>query len=51
MITESSDSEADTSFNEAEHTGDSKISGVSPFFSVEEINVSVSHTCTANVSW
>ncbi|XP_028897024.2 serine/threonine-protein kinase greatwall isoform X2 [Zeugodacus cucurbitae] len=48
MITESSDSEADTSLNEAEHTNDSKISGVSPFFSAEEINVSVSHTCTIN---
>uniref|UniRef100_A0A0K8UV67 Serine/threonine-protein kinase greatwall n=1 Tax=Bactrocera latifrons TaxID=174628 RepID=A0A0K8UV67_BACLA len=48
MITESSDSEADTSFNEAERTSDSKISGVSPFFSAEEINVSVSHTCTIN---
>ncbi|XP_014090455.2 serine/threonine-protein kinase greatwall isoform X2 [Bactrocera oleae] len=48
MKTESSDSEADTSFNEAERTSDSKISGVSPFFSAEEINVSVSHTCTLN---
>ncbi|XP_036323646.1 serine/threonine-protein kinase greatwall isoform X1 [Rhagoletis pomonella] len=46
--TESSDSEADTSLNEAERTSDSKISGVSPFFSVEEINVSITHTCTTN---
>uniref|UniRef100_A0A1A9W4F5 Serine/threonine-protein kinase greatwall n=1 Tax=Glossina brevipalpis TaxID=37001 RepID=A0A1A9W4F5_9MUSC len=34
-----SDSEADISLNEAEKTNDSKISGVSPFFSAEEINV------------
>ncbi|XP_054730658.1 serine/threonine-protein kinase greatwall isoform X2 [Anastrepha obliqua] len=44
-MTESSDSEADTSLNEAERASDSKISGVSPFFSVEELNVSVTHTC------
>ncbi|XP_004530056.1 serine/threonine-protein kinase greatwall isoform X2 [Ceratitis capitata] len=48
IITESSDSEADTSLNEAERTSDSKISGVSPFFSAEEINVSVPHTCVTN---
>lgn len=47
-IMESSDSEADTSLNDAEKTSDSKISGVSPFFSAEEVNVSVLHTCTTN---
>lgn len=47
---ESSDSEADTSLNDAEKTTDeSKISGVSPFFSAEEINVSIAHTCNNNV--
>lgn len=47
---ESSDSEADTSLNDAEKTDDSKISGVSPFFSAEEINVSIAtaHTCNNN---
>lgn len=47
---ESSDSEADTSLNDAEKTDDSKISGVSPFFSAEEINVSIAttHTCYNN---
>lgn len=45
---ESSDSEADTSLNDAEKTNDSKISGVSPFFSAEEINVSIAHTCNNN---
>lgn len=47
-IMESSDSEADTSLNDAEKTDDSKISGVSPFFSAEEINVSIAHTCNNN---
>ncbi|XP_067614670.1 serine/threonine-protein kinase greatwall-like isoform X2 [Eurosta solidaginis] len=47
VITESSDSEADTSLNEAERTSDSKISGVSPFFSADEINISATHTCNA----
>uniref|UniRef100_A0A1I8PKL6 Serine/threonine-protein kinase greatwall n=1 Tax=Stomoxys calcitrans TaxID=35570 RepID=A0A1I8PKL6_STOCA len=49
-IMESSDSEADTSLNDAEKTNDSKISGVSPFFSAEEINVSIAatHTCNYN---
>lgn len=47
-IMESSDSEADTSLNDAEKTNDSKISGVSPFFSAEEINVSIAHTCNNN---
>ena len=50
MITESDDSEADTSLNDAEKTNESKISGVSPFFSAEEINVSIVHTCNNNVS-
>ncbi|XP_017847518.1 serine/threonine-protein kinase greatwall isoform X2 [Drosophila busckii] len=50
LLMESSDSEADTSYNEAERTSDSKISGVSPFFSAEEINVSVAHTCTTNTN-
>ncbi|KAM7360555.1 serine/threonine-protein kinase greatwall isoform 2-T2 [Cochliomyia hominivorax] len=47
-LMESSDSEADTSLNDAEKTDDSKISGVSPFFSAEEINVSIAHTCNNN---
>ncbi|XP_064550517.1 serine/threonine-protein kinase greatwall isoform X1 [Drosophila montana] len=47
-IMESSDSEADTSLNDAEKTSDSKISGVSPFFSAEEVNVSITHTCNTN---
>lgn len=50
MIMESSDSEADTSLNDVEKNNDSKISGVSPFFSAEEINVSITHTCANNVS-
>lgn len=47
---ESDDSEADTSLNDADKTNESKISGVSPFFSAEEINVSIAHTCNNNVS-
>ncbi|XP_065371530.1 serine/threonine-protein kinase greatwall isoform X3 [Calliphora vicina] len=47
-LMESSDSEADTSLNDAEKTDESKISGVSPFFSAEEINVSIAHTCNNN---
>ncbi|KAL7727313.1 hypothetical protein ACLKA6_008599 [Drosophila palustris] len=50
LIMESSDSEADTSLNDAEKTNDSKISGVSPFFSAEEVNVSITHTCTTNTN-
>ncbi|EDV91357.1 serine/threonine-protein kinase greatwall isoform X2 [Drosophila grimshawi] len=50
LILELSDSEADTSFNDAEKTNDSKISGVSPFFSAEEVNVSITHTCTTNTN-
>lgn len=43
---ESSDSEADTSLNDVEKTNDSKISGVSPFFSAEELNISIPpHMC------
>ncbi|XP_068157919.1 serine/threonine-protein kinase greatwall isoform X2 [Drosophila tropicalis] len=45
-IMESSDSETDSSLTDAEKTSDSKISGVSPFFSAEEMNVSITHTCT-----
>ncbi|XP_017140450.1 serine/threonine-protein kinase greatwall isoform X2 [Drosophila miranda] len=41
---EMSDSEGDTSL--AEKTSDSKISGVSPFYSAE-VNESITHTCTA----
>ncbi|XP_070073556.1 serine/threonine-protein kinase greatwall isoform X2 [Drosophila takahashii] len=48
LIMELSDSEGDTSLNDAEKTSDSKISGVSPFFSAEEANESITHTCTAN---
>ncbi|XP_017037891.1 serine/threonine-protein kinase greatwall isoform X2 [Drosophila kikkawai] len=48
LIMELSDSEGDTSLNEAEKTSDSKISGVSPFFSAEEVNESITHTCTTN---
>ncbi|KAI9581146.1 serine/threonine-protein kinase greatwall isoform X1 [Glossina fuscipes] len=47
-----SDSDADTSLNEAEKTNDSKISGVSPFLSAEEINVSMpnnSNTASNNL--
>ncbi|XP_060645295.1 serine/threonine-protein kinase greatwall isoform X2 [Drosophila nasuta] len=50
LIMESSDSEADTSLNDAEKTSDSKISGVSPFFSAEEVNVSITHTCNTNTN-
>lgn len=50
LVMESSDSEADTSLNDAEKTSDSKISGVSPFFSAEEVNVSITHTCTTNTN-
>lgn len=50
LVMESSDSEADTSLNDREKTSDSKISGVSPFFSAEEVNVSITHTCTANTN-
>ncbi|XP_015037515.2 serine/threonine-protein kinase greatwall isoform X1 [Drosophila pseudoobscura] len=48
---EMSDSEGDTSLTDAEKTSDSKISGVSPFYSAE-VNESITHTCTAitNVS-
>ncbi|XP_030371321.1 serine/threonine-protein kinase greatwall [Scaptodrosophila lebanonensis] len=49
LIMESSDSEADTSLNDAEKTSDSKISGVSPFFSAEEMNLSITHTCALNL--
>ncbi|XP_037952903.1 serine/threonine-protein kinase greatwall-like [Teleopsis dalmanni] len=45
---ESSDSEADTSINEVEKTNESKISGVSPFFSAEELNYSATQTCATN---
>ncbi|XP_026831808.1 serine/threonine-protein kinase greatwall isoform X2 [Drosophila erecta] len=48
LIMELSDSEGDTSLNDAEKTSDSKISGVSPFFSAEEANESITHTCTTN---
>ncbi|KAH8284125.1 hypothetical protein KR054_010797 [Drosophila jambulina] len=48
LIMELSDSEGDTSLNDAEKTSDSKISGVSPFFSAEEVNESITHTCTTN---
>ncbi|XP_055907798.1 serine/threonine-protein kinase greatwall isoform X2 [Eupeodes corollae] len=46
IILESSDSEVDTSCN-GEKVNDSKISGVSPFFSAEDINISITtpHTC------
>lgn len=50
LIMELSDSEGDTSLNDAEKTSDSKISGVSPFFSAEEANESITHTCTTNVN-
>ncbi|KAH8359323.1 hypothetical protein KR093_005819 [Drosophila rubida] len=50
LVMESSDSEADTSLNDAEKTSDSKISGVSPFFSAEEVNVSITHTCNPNTN-
>ncbi|XP_017041078.1 serine/threonine-protein kinase greatwall isoform X2 [Drosophila ficusphila] len=50
LIMELSDSEADTSLNDAEKTSDSKISGVSPFFSAEEANESITHTCTTNIN-
>ncbi|XP_017084954.2 serine/threonine-protein kinase greatwall isoform X4 [Drosophila eugracilis] len=50
LIMELSDSEGDTSLNDAEKTSDSKISGVSPFFSAEEGNESITHTCTANIN-
>ncbi|XP_016960633.1 serine/threonine-protein kinase greatwall isoform X2 [Drosophila biarmipes] len=50
LIMELSDSEGDTSLNDAEKTSDSKISGVSPFFSAEEANESITHTCTANIN-
>ncbi|KAH8311652.1 hypothetical protein KR044_007363 [Drosophila immigrans] len=50
LIMESSDSEADTSLNDAEKTSDSKISGVSPFFSAEEVNVSITHTCNTHTN-
>ncbi|XP_017104959.2 serine/threonine-protein kinase greatwall isoform X2 [Drosophila bipectinata] len=50
LIMELSDSEGDTSLNEAEKTSDSKISGVSPFFSAEEVNDSITHTCTTNIN-
>ncbi|TDG45099.1 hypothetical protein AWZ03_008524 [Drosophila navojoa] len=50
-VMESSDSEADTSLTDGEKTSDSKISGVSPFFSAEEVNVSVQHTCTTNTNF
>ncbi|XP_037730885.1 serine/threonine-protein kinase greatwall isoform X1 [Drosophila subpulchrella] len=50
LTMELSDSEGDTSLNDAEKTSDSKISGVSPFFSAEEANESITHTCTANVN-
>ncbi|XP_033233196.1 serine/threonine-protein kinase greatwall isoform X4 [Drosophila pseudoobscura] len=43
---EMSDSEGDTSLTDAEKTSDSKISGVSPFYSAE-VNESITHTCTA----
>lgn len=46
IILESSDSEVDTSCN-GDKINDSKISGVSPFFSAEDLNVSITtpHTC------
>uniref|UniRef100_A0A6P4F404 Serine/threonine-protein kinase greatwall n=1 Tax=Drosophila rhopaloa TaxID=1041015 RepID=A0A6P4F404_DRORH len=50
LIMELSDSEGDTSLNDAEKTSDSKISGVSPFFSAEEANESITHTCTTNIN-
>ncbi|KPU72779.1 uncharacterized protein Dana_GF23215, isoform B [Drosophila ananassae] len=50
LIMELSDSEGDTSLNDAEKTSDSKISGVSPFFSAEEVNDSITHTCTTNIN-
>ncbi|XP_022212682.2 serine/threonine-protein kinase greatwall isoform X2 [Drosophila obscura] len=43
---EMTDSEGDTSLTDAEKTSDSKISGVSPFYSAE-VNESITHTCTA----
>ncbi|XP_055851227.1 serine/threonine-protein kinase greatwall isoform X2 [Episyrphus balteatus] len=46
IILESSDSEVDTSCN-GDKINDSKISGVSPFFSAEDLNISITtpHTC------
>ncbi|SPP81036.1 serine/threonine-protein kinase greatwall isoform X1 [Drosophila guanche] len=46
---EMSDSEGDTSLTDAEKTSDSKISGVSPFYSAE-VNESITHTCTALIN-
>lgn len=48
MANETSDSEADTSLNDAERTNESKMSGVSPFFSAEEMNLSITQQMATN---